>query len=144
MANISQYHSQERENIWWLVCAISSFRKDATREKKTKRHHANRATRKDYKIKVSHGFFSHEVFSSLSFRVAGFVFSHGVYVCPMGIWCQNDVVLTSMRRHHVASTSIRRQSGTKCPLGGIAEVTQVSLDSHLAGPRSAIGRAPDS
>ena len=23
---------------------------------------------------------------------------------PAGIWCQNDVVLTSMRRHHVAST----------------------------------------
>ena len=26
----------------------------------------------------------------------------------MGIWCQNDVVSTSMRRHHVASTLIRR------------------------------------
>ena len=36
---------------------------------------------------------------------------------PVGIWCQNDVVLTSMRRHHVASTSIRRHFGTKCPLG---------------------------
>ena len=36
---------------------------------------------------------------------------------PAGIWCQNDVVLTSMRRHHVASTSIRRYFGTKCPLG---------------------------
>ena len=36
---------------------------------------------------------------------------------PAGIWCQNDVVLTSMRRHHVASTSIRRHFGTKCPLG---------------------------
>ena len=35
---------------------------------------------------------------------------------PAGIWCQNDVVLTSMRRHHVASTLIRRHFGTKCPL----------------------------
>ena len=35
---------------------------------------------------------------------------------PAGIWCQNDVVLTSMRRH-VASTLIRRHFGTKCPLG---------------------------
>ena len=36
---------------------------------------------------------------------------------PAGIWCQNDVVSTSMRRHHVASTLIRRHFGTKCPLG---------------------------
>ena len=36
---------------------------------------------------------------------------------PAGIWCQNDVVTTSMRRHHVASTLIRRHFGTKCPLG---------------------------
>ena len=34
---------------------------------------------------------------------------------PAGIWCQNDVVSTSMRRHHVASTLIRRHFGTKCP-----------------------------
>ena len=27
---------------------------------------------------------------------------------PVGIWCQSDVVSTSMRRHHVASTLIRR------------------------------------
>ena len=27
---------------------------------------------------------------------------------PAGIWCQNDVVSTSMRRHHVASTLTRR------------------------------------
>ena len=36
---------------------------------------------------------------------------------PAGIWCQNDVVLTSMRRTHVASTLIRRHFRTKCPLG---------------------------
>ena len=43
-----------------------------------------------------------------------------------GIWCENDVVLTSMRRdyiastlirHYVASTLIRRHFRTKCPLG---------------------------
>ena len=36
---------------------------------------------------------------------------------PGGIWCENDVGSTSMRRHHVASTLIRRHFGTKCPLG---------------------------
>ena len=38
-------------------------------------------------------------------------------IYPAGIWCQNDVGSTSMRRHHVASTLIRRHFGTKCPLG---------------------------
>ena len=36
---------------------------------------------------------------------------------PAGIWCHNDVGSKSMRRHHVASTLIRRHFGTKCPLG---------------------------
>ena len=36
---------------------------------------------------------------------------------PADIWCENDVVLTSMRRDHVASTLIQRHFGTKCPLG---------------------------
>ena len=36
---------------------------------------------------------------------------------PAGIWCRNDVVSTSMRRNHVASTLIRRHFRTKCPLG---------------------------
>ena len=36
---------------------------------------------------------------------------------PVGIWCQNDVVSTSMRRDHVASTLIRRHFHTICPLG---------------------------
>ena len=36
---------------------------------------------------------------------------------PVGSWCQNDVVSTSMRRDHVASTLIRRHFHTKCPLG---------------------------
>ena len=41
--------------------------------------------------------------------------------CPAGIWCENDVGSTSMRRHHVASTLIRRHFGTKCPLGDISK-----------------------
>ena len=35
----------------------------------------------------------------------------------VGIWCQNGVVTTSMRRHHVASTLIRRNFYVMCPLG---------------------------
>ena len=40
----------------------------------------------------------------------------------MGIWCQNDVVSTSMRRHHVASTLIRRHFYVMCPLGSICKM----------------------
>ena len=36
---------------------------------------------------------------------------------PVGIWCQNDVVLTSMRRDHVGSTLTRRHFYVMCPLG---------------------------
>ena len=36
---------------------------------------------------------------------------------PVGIWCQNDVVSTSMRRDDVASTLIRRHFYVMCPLG---------------------------
>ena len=38
-------------------------------------------------------------------------------VFPLGIWCQNDVVSTSMRRNHVASTLVRRHLYFMCPLG---------------------------
>ena len=41
--------------------------------------------------------------------------SCGMY--SAGTWRKNDVVLTSMRRDYVASTSIRRHFGTKSPLG---------------------------
>ena len=41
---------------------------------------------------------------------------------PAGIWCENDVVLTSMRRDYVASTLIRRHFDTKCPLGVFARL----------------------
>ena len=35
---------------------------------------------------------------------------------PAGIWCQNDVVSTSMRRDHVASTLTQRHFYAMCPL----------------------------
>ena len=44
---------------------------------------------------------------------------------PVGIWCQNDVVLTSMRRDDVASTSIQRHFDTKCPLGFFSHIEPV-------------------
>ena len=44
----------------------------------------------------------------------------------MGIWCENDVVLTSMRRDYVASTLIRRHFGTKCPLGRVLSALLLS------------------
>ena len=43
------------------------------------------------------------------------VFSHGPG--PVDIGCQNDIESTSMRRHHVASTLIRRHFGTECSQG---------------------------
>ena len=35
---------------------------------------------------------------------------------PACIWCQNDVISTSMRRHHVVSTLIRPHFYAMCPL----------------------------
>ena len=79
--------------LWWLVCAISSFRPEITPREKTKRRHAKRrkdeitprektksATRKDDKLTVLNVVFSHGVFSSFrvgssTFRVAGFIIS---------------------------------------------------------------------
>ena len=49
--------------------------------------------------------------------IVGYLHRKGA--CPVGIWCQNDVVLTSMRRDDVASTSIQRHFDTKCPLGEV-------------------------
>ena len=40
-----------------------------------------------------------------------------MHMILVGIWCQNDVVSTSMRRHDVASTLIRRHFYVMCPLG---------------------------
>ena len=45
-----------------------------------------------------------------------------------GIWFQNDVVLTSMRRDDVASTLIRRNFFVMCPLG--CDIAQISVISH--------------
>ena len=39
----------------------------------------------------------------------------------MGIWCQNVVVLTSMRRNHVGSTLIRRHFSHQMPLGMLVQ-----------------------
>ena len=44
---------------------------------------------------------------------------------PAGTSRKNEIVLTSMQRDDIASTSIRYHFGTKCPLGG------VSLAQHL-------------
>ena len=41
---------------------------------------------------------------------------------PNGHMTKNDVVLTSMRRDYVASTSIQRHFGTKCPMGRVTGV----------------------
>ena len=38
-------------------------------------------------------------------------------VFPVDIWCQNNVVSTSLRRNNVASTLIRRHFYVMCPLG---------------------------
>ena len=39
----------------------------------------------------------------------------------VGVWCQIDVVSTSMRRNHVASTLIRRHFYIMCPLANMGE-----------------------
>ena len=57
---------------------------------------------------------------------------------PAGIWCKNDVGSTSMRRHHVASTLIRRHFCTKCPLGSLQRSYSVAkqmvcLNCNVAG-----------
>ena len=50
----------------------------------------------------------------------------------MGFWCQNDVVSTSMRRNHVASTLIRRHFYVMCPLGiAFLEVLPFTLNGDL-------------
>ena len=80
------------------------------------------------------------VFAGVNFRFVSCVFGvfDGLIVlcdciltltCPMGIWCQNDVVSTSMRRNHVASTLIRRQFYVMRPLGGIHILT--CFDIHI-------------
>ena len=50
---------------------------------------------------------------------------------PAGIWCENDVGSTSMRRHHVASTLIRRHFCPKCPLGDIRRPSYCQQTKHL-------------
>ena len=50
--------------------------------------------------------------------------SYCVFYTLVGIWCQNDVVSTSMRHNHVASTLIRRHFYVMCPLGRIQFIFQ--------------------
>ena len=53
---------------------------------------------------------------------------------PADIWCENDVVLTSMRRDHVASMLIQCHFGTKCLLGcslGLLRVFFVNVYQYV-------------
>ena len=63
---------------------------------------------------------------------------------PAGIWCENDVGSTSMRRHHVASTLIRRHFGTKCRLGSDAILPGRVAQSvgHLTRKSGVLGLIP--
>ena len=67
-------------------------------------------------------FHVHSIISKIFF----YYFHHIAF--PAGIWCQNDVVLTSMRRDDVASTLIRRNFFVMCPLG--CDIAQISVISH--------------
>ena len=113
---------------------MASFRRDKTpyergqdeitpRKKKTKRRHAKR--RKNDKIKVSNGVFSHGVYSIFfrteisSFRVAGFVFSHGVIssfrlfawrFSAFSSFCMASFRVASFRRENM-----KRRNGTNWP-----------------------------
>ena len=70
-----------------------------------------------YTIFFEDGFDHHYTYSSVSDIFGVHNVTTVIKVNPEGIWCQNDVILTSMRRDDVASTLIRRHFGTKCPLG---------------------------
>ena len=50
---------------------------------------------------------------------------------PAGTWRRNDVVLTSMRRNYVASTSIRRHCDVMCLLGGCSKLTTSLVNVSL-------------
>ena len=52
------------------------------------------------------------------------------FAYPAGIWCENDLVLTSMRRDYVASTLIVRHFGTKCPLGKVCVDFDIQLKKY--------------
>ena len=48
-------------------------------------------------------------------------------IISVGIWCQKDVVSTSIQRNYVASTLIWRHFYVMCPLGYNKPTTRVSL-----------------
>ena len=60
------------------------------------------------------------------------------YEMPQRTRHKNDVVLTSVRRYYVASTSIRRHFGTECPLGVLIRTNTVSgfLFRHIKSVQS--------
>ena len=58
----------------------------------------------------------HAELLSLTIVSHSFTMSFDSQYIPVSIWCQNDVS-TSMRRHHVASTLIRRHFYVTCPQG---------------------------
>ena len=59
---------------------------------------------------------------------------------PAGTQHQNDVVSTSMRRDHVASTLIRRHFNVVCPLGALFQIQPPSNYSNFGTYR--IGKKP--
>ena len=64
---------------------------------------------------IKRGEFSYYIPNSTKLLILYHIYVLLIY--PAGIWCQNDVVSTSVRRNHVASTLIRRHFRIKCPLG---------------------------
>ena len=50
---------------------------------------------------------------------------------PAGICRRNDVVLTSMRRHHVASTSIRLHFNVVCLLGSVYQASALHTGASI-------------
>ena len=68
-------------------------------------------------------FVSTKSYSNFAFALLGPSALQERYI-PVGIWWQNDVVLMSMRRPHVASTLIRRHFYVMCPLGQSISILQ--------------------
>ena len=80
--------------------------------------------------------------SKVNTFITGIITIGIVQSVPVGIWYQNDVVKTPMRRHHVASTLIRRHFYVICPVGVHVsyyeendELSRTLLDEGYARPR---------
>ena len=72
-----------------------------------------------------------QIYMCLSPHLARFCIKYAYFRneknCPAGIWCQNDVVSTSMRRQHVASTFVRRHFYVMCPLGDKFQLNEFKI-----------------